>query len=514
MNCINSPDAFCIMCGNFVPSTKRNVFSELIKDRFIKCFDIPSNTLKHPWVPKTICANCKSRLKRWNAGNITAKFFSSPMVWREPKNHTDDCYFCLRNTKGYNNKNATSIKYPLVSSVTFPIILNEISNEPLQIDKSSNEELDEWVHTEDETINCNESDESGEDSSEQIWNMCSFCKRGNLNQKQLNDLVRDLGLSKENSELLASRLKEVNVLTKDTKVTFYRNRDEEFRKYFSIEDSLVYCNNVEGLVNEYKSNSYSPDEWRLFVDSSKRSFKAILLHNGNKYASIPIAHSVTLEEKYENLAYVLNKIKYHDHKWLICTDIKLVTIMLGQQSGFTKRPCFICEWDSRARDQHYLVKKWKLREEYKPGYKNILHKNLVDPDKILLPPLHIKLGLMKQFVKAIKKLDTDAFKYLFEKFPKLSEAKVKEGIFDGPQIRTLLRDKAFENKMTDKEKAAWTSFREVVTKFLGNKKDSDYVNIVETLLTNFKNLGCLMSLKLHYLHSHLDRFPDNVGDFR
>lgn len=37
----------------------------------------------------------------------------------------------------------------------------------------------------------------------------------------------------------------------------------------------------------------------------------------------------------------------------------------------------------------------------------------------------------------------------------------KEGVFDGPQIRTLLNDKVFEEKMTVKEKAAWQSFREV-----------------------------------------------------
>lgn len=41
---------------------------------------------------------------------------------------------------------------------------------------------------------------------------------------ELNDLVRDLGLSKKLSELLASRLKDKNLLGMDTKVTFYRNR--------------------------------------------------------------------------------------------------------------------------------------------------------------------------------------------------------------------------------------------------------------------------------------------------
>jgi len=92
------------------------------------------------------------------------------------------------------------------------------------------------------------------------------------------------------------------------------------------------------------------------------------------------------------------------------------------------------------------------KKKLTPGDKNILKPHLVEPSKIILPPLHIKLGLIKQFVKAIKFLNSNAFQYLHSKFPKISEAKIKEGIFDGPQIRELLRDQVFEEKMTDLEK--------------------------------------------------------------
>ena len=52
----------------------------------------------------------------------------------------------------------------------------------------------------------------------------------------------------------------------------------------------------------------------------------------------------------------------------------------------------------------------------------------MDPKDVLLPPLHIKLGLLKIFVKGMNK-DGQAFRYLNKKFPKVSDAKVKEGIF-------------------------------------------------------------------------------------
>ncbi|XP_052828210.1 RNA-binding protein Pasilla [Octopus bimaculoides] len=46
--------------------------------------------------------------------------------------------------------------------------------------------------------------------------------------------------------------------------------------------------------------SYSPDEWKRFSNSSKKSLKAVLLHNGNKYASIFVGHSDIMQETFEN----------------------------------------------------------------------------------------------------------------------------------------------------------------------------------------------------------------------
>jgi len=57
----------------------------------------------------------------------------------------------------------------------------------------------------------------------------------------------------------------------------------------------------------------------------------------------------------------------------------------------------------------------------------------VKKEKIILPLLHIKLGLIKQFVKPLDQ-DKPAFLYLKKKFPKISDAKIKEGIFVGPKI--------------------------------------------------------------------------------
>ncbi|GBP23798.1 hypothetical protein EVAR_13756_1 [Eumeta japonica] len=91
--------------------------------------------------------------------------------------------------------------------------------------------------------------------------------------------------------------------------------------------------------------------------------------------------------------------------------------------------------------------------------------------------------------------------------------KLKGGIFDGPQIRQLMKDTDFIKVMTVPESDAWKSFVLVVENFLGNHKAPNYEEIVQNMLTNFQTLGANMSIKLHYLRNHLDKFPDNLGNY-
>ena len=78
-----------------------------------------------------------------------------------------------------------------------------------------------------------------------------------------------------------------------------------------------------------------------------------------------------------------------------------------------------------------------------PRESTLLHNTLVYPKKILLPPQHIKLGLMKQFIRTLLKNGV-CFKHLCRKIPHLSEAERKEGIFVGPDICKMMLDSSFE----------------------------------------------------------------------
>lgn len=59
---------------------------------------------------------------------------------------------------------------------------------------------------------------------------------------------------------------------------------------------------------------------------------------------------------------------------------------------------------------------------------SVVNSPLVPVEKILLPPLHIKLGLVRNLVKALNK-DSPSFRRLYELFPGLSIEKISQGIY-------------------------------------------------------------------------------------
>ncbi|XP_076031939.1 uncharacterized protein LOC143019842 [Oratosquilla oratoria] len=257
------------------------------------------------------------------------------MIWREPRDHVTDCYFCVTRVAGFTSKTRHLITYPSLDSAIRPVPHSDDVPKPIFTQLAS-VESDSECDTEvtEESTNRNDLDFAGISTEPETFS-----------QAELNDLVRDLGLSKKLSELLASRLKDKNLLKIDTKVTFFRNREKNLLQFFDSKFDFVYCCDIPGLVTAMGAPGYDPKEWRLFIDSSKRSLKCVLLHIGNIFGAIPIGHSVHLKEKYEHIKTVLELLKYEEHK---CVDLKkcqffartarwvykisLLYLPLGQQS--------------------------------------------------------------------------------------------------------------------------------------------------------------------------------------
>ena len=135
---------------------------------------------------------------------------------------------------------------------------------------------------------------------------------------------------------------------------------------------------------------------------------------------------------------------------------------------------------------------------------------LVDKGKILSLPLHIKLRLMENVFSPTNN-HGKGFEYLREKFRNVSDAKLKEGIFIRPQIHEIIKGYLHEHLLTETEKSVWLTFKAVCLNFLGNLKAKNYKELVEDLLNAYSTMGCNLSLKINFLHSHWDIFPPNLS---
>ena len=82
----------------------------------------------------------------------------------------------------------------------------------------------------------------------------------------------------------------------------------------------------------------------------------------------------------------------------------------------------------------------------------------------------------------------------------------------GPQIRRMLVSEELEGQMSDLERNTWQAFRMIVERLLRKYQKDDYAMLVSNLIKSHEKLGCRMSSKLHFLHSHLDFFRNNLGN--
>lgn len=67
-----------------------------------------------------------------------------------------------------------------------------------------------------------------------------------------------------------------------------------------------------------------------------------------------------------------------------------------------------------------------------------------------------------------------------------------------------------EHLLTETKKSTWLTLKAVCLNFFGDIKAENYQQLGD-LLNMYQTMGCNMSLKIQFLHSHLDVFPPNQG---
>jgi len=91
----------------------------------------------------------------------------------------------------------------------------------------------------------------------------------------------------------------------------------------------------------------------------------------------------------------------------------------------------------------------------------------MNPENVYLPPLDIKLGLIKNFFKTVDQ-NSAGYMCLKNTLPRIGGVKIKEGVFFGTQRRELIQDVTFEDLLNEVENAAWKSLKnECLCQFSG-----------------------------------------------
>jgi hypothetical protein len=68
--------------------------------------------------------HCVEGLRYWYDGKWKAMPFAIPIQWREQNNHYDDCYFCMVNVAGYNNKNKKKLHIRISYQLYGPFLMD------------------------------------------------------------------------------------------------------------------------------------------------------------------------------------------------------------------------------------------------------------------------------------------------------------------------------------------------------------------------------------------------------
>ena len=109
--CKSNPDVFCYISGEFTKVSNKTKIDDLVDNLYHAYFEMKIGDQDKPWTPYIVCSTCIEHLRQWKSGKRNLLKFGEPIIWREPQNHHDDCYFCVFDVVGLNKRTKKSNKF-------------------------------------------------------------------------------------------------------------------------------------------------------------------------------------------------------------------------------------------------------------------------------------------------------------------------------------------------------------------------------------------------------------------
>ena len=63
--CVNGPDVFCYMCGEYTLEHNRKPISDFVKQAYLAYLKVKLGDQDKSWAPHIVCKTCIEHLRQW-----------------------------------------------------------------------------------------------------------------------------------------------------------------------------------------------------------------------------------------------------------------------------------------------------------------------------------------------------------------------------------------------------------------------------------------------------------------
>ena len=277
------------------------------------------------WAPHFCCVTCARLLAMWAKGSRRVPF-AIPMVWREPTDHVSDSYFCLTSVTGVTAKSKHTVQYSNLPSAMRPVPHSAelpVPKPPTNMTLSYSESSDEDVRQANNNMNC---DPNFCRSLFFQWTTPAGWRGSEWYRPQFEPV-------KEASWTFRLQVKGLESSASGHEGVIFAMGNMKNSKVSSPLKMVPCFAMMFVALWKFWAMNITQISGACSLVHSKVSLRVVLLHNGNRFPSVPLAHAPTWRKVMKVWSYCWERLrsKYDEFKWKLCGDLEVMALLLGMQ---------------------------------------------------------------------------------------------------------------------------------------------------------------------------------------